>query len=291
MPVFDQHYKAYEGTPWRRFRWLIILEHELRTLAGFRIFKILCLLAAFNVLLRFLQILGTDIIAQDPNHILTPIIKQIHFMKVDVYLFKEFIQLQIPITFITILYAGSSMICNDIRYYLVDVYFSKPITWKDYVIGKVGSLFTIGMCFTFVPVFLLLTVHNLFLPGWENLAQSWTWLWMSFLYTVVISMSLATTVLAASALVNSPGFAAISIFMIAMANSAMAGILAVMLRERDYLILAYPSVLTTIGEQIFQRRHGMYQLHWGYSLAMVILVCGVSLIIISTKIRRVGNTS
>ncbi len=291
MPVFDQHYKTYKGTPWRRFRWLIIMEHELRALTSFRIFKILVLLAGFNVLLRFLQILATDIIAQDPNHLLTPIIKQIHFMRVDVYLFKEFIQLQIPITFITILYAGSGMICNDIRYNLVDVYFSKPITWKDYVIGKVGSLFTIGMCFTFVPVFLLLTLHNFFLPGMENLIQSLEWLLQSALYCTAISLSLASVTLAASSLVNSPGFAAITIFMVTMADTAMAGIIAVLLRERNFLILAYGSVLTTIGELIFQTRHGQYNLHWGYSLAMVVLVCGTSLLIVSWKIRRVGNTS
>ena len=183
------------------------------------------------------------------------------------------------------------MICNDIRYYLVDVYFSKPITWKDYVIGKVGSLFIIGMCFTFVPVFLLLTMHNFFLPSMDNLMQSLEWLWQSFLYSSLIALSFSCVTLAASALVNSPGFAAISIFMITMADTAMAGILATMLRDRSYLILAYGSVLTTIGERIFQTRHGQYDLHWSYSMAMVVLVCGVSLAIISFKIRRVGNTS
>lgn len=286
MPVFEQTYRNYEGQFRQRFRWWIVLEQELRVLTGAKVFLLLVLLASLHFLFRLLQVVAVDVIMQDPNHVLTPFLRQMDFIMIRKDTFFDFVRLQAPILFITMLYAGAGMICNDFRNNLMEVYFSKPLTWWDYVIGKVLTLFLVGMGMTAVPGLILLVMHNMLLPSPELFAETWWWSLSILGFSAVLVLSTALGVLASSALLQSHGYAAIAIFMIVVANSTMSLVLSELLRNMRYLIISYPVALNRLGQSFFQFERPMFNLPWHWPVIYVTFVLLGCLLIIARKVRR-----
>jgi len=129
VPIYEQTYRHYEGEVKRRFRWVIVVEQELRVLVKTKVFLLLMMVALLHSILRLLQVVAYDVVIQDPNNPLTPLLRQVQGLVVNERMFFDFIRIQTPIVFIICLYAGSGMICSDFRNNLMEVYFSKPIRW------------------------------------------------------------------------------------------------------------------------------------------------------------------
>ena len=286
MPVYEHNYRNYEGGLRHQFRWWIVVEQEFRVLSRSRIFKFLVLLAGLHVIFRVLQVVGYDVIVQDPNHPMAPLLKNVEVIVVNARMFFEFVRLQTPLMFITLLYAGSGMICNDIRNNLMEIYFSKPLRWYDYVLGKVLALILLGLALTALPVALVLLQHNLLLPSMQTLNDSLFWGGAAIGFSLVVVIPTALCILACSALMPGQNYAAITVFMLLIANSTMAGLLAGALRERNYLVLSFPMALDRLGQSLFQETRLLFDLRWEWSLAYVGLTCLVALFIIMWRARR-----
>jgi len=286
MPIYEQSYREYDGELRHKYRWVIIIQQELRVLIKSKFFLMMMLFAMLHVILRLLQVTAYDVIAQDPNSPLALAFSQIADFAVDNLLFFDFIRIQSPVVFLVVLFAGSGMICNDFNNNLVDVYFAKPITWRDYAIGKIGTLVLIGLVLTAVPGIILVGVHNMLLPGLETVKESWVWIPAILGFSLVIILPCVTAVLASSALIKSKNFAAISIFMLLMANSAFGATLAGVLRNPNYFVWAFPLTINRLGQVMFKDTRLIFQTHWMWSLAIVAVVTGVSTLIVCMKIRR-----
>ncbi len=130
MPVYRRTYRNFEGDYRRSFRWMLVFAQEWRVLLKFKIFLVLMLVAQLHTLLRLLQIVAYDVIMQDPNNVLTPLLSQVQIIVVNQRMFYDYVQLQAPMVLLITLYAGAGMICNDVRNNLLEVYFSKPISWR-----------------------------------------------------------------------------------------------------------------------------------------------------------------
>lgn len=286
MPVYEQTYRNYEGGLRHQFRWWIVVEQEFRVLSRSRIFKFLVLLAGLHVIFRVLQVVGYDVIVQDPNHPMAPLLKQVEVIVVNARMFFEFVRLQTPLMFITLLYAGSGMICNDIRNNLMEIYFSKPLRWYDYVLGKVLALILLGLSLTALPVILVLVQHNLLLPGAQTLSDSLFWGGAAMGYSLAVVIPTALCILACSAVMPGQNYAAITVFMLLIANSTMAGLLAGALRDRDYLVLSFPLALDRLGQELFQETRLLFELRWEWPLLYVGATCLLALAIIMWRARR-----
>ena len=83
MPVFEQSYRHYEGGLRHKFRWWIVVEQEFRVLAKSRVFKGLVLLAGLHYIVRVLQVVGYDVIVQDPNHPMAALLSQVEGLVVN----------------------------------------------------------------------------------------------------------------------------------------------------------------------------------------------------------------
>lgn len=286
MPIYSNTYRQYDGKPRRWFRWLVVVEQELKTLAKFRIFKALFLLAFLHIIVRMLQIIAYDVLAQDPNNPLQLLLSNLDVIEINARTFFSFLYLQTSLLFILLLYSGAGMICNDVRNNLMEVYFSKPLTWKDYVIGKVLSLVILGLSITAIPGVLLVLFHNLLLPGMETLQNSWWWPLSITGYSLVIILPTALCILACSALLPSQNYATITIVMALVANTSLAGLLAGLLRERDYLAVSFPLSLRRVGEFLFNESRILFSLSWYWCLLYIVVVSLCALAIVLRKVRR-----
>ena len=178
------------------------------------------------------------------------------------------------------------MICNDVRYNLVDVYFSKPITWRDYAIGKTLALVIVGLSLTAIPAILLLLLHNLYMPGLTTIKTTYWWglSTIGFSLAVVVPASLA--VLASSALLMSQRFAGIAVFMLLFGDLVVATMLAQMLHDPNFLILAFPVAINHVGQHLFLQRRLFFSLPWHWSLLFIVAVCLAALFIVGRKAKR-----
>lgn len=286
MPVYARTYRHYDGE-FRRFaRWMLVVEQELRILAKSKIFQMLCLGAALHTLLRLLQIVSYDVIMQDPNHPAAAVLQQVEVIVVKESTFLDFLGIQAPLVLLTCLFAGSGMICNDFRNNLMEVYFSKPITWRDYALGKIMTLVLIGLAFTAAPGIFLVVVHNMLAPGWDTLSTTIWWPLEILAFSLLIVVPAALGVLACSALLQSQNYAAIAVFMIVVANSALGALLAGFLRDPNYLIVSFPVALSRVGQAIFHQQHLLFTLHWGWALFYILAVCLIALYIVFRRVRR-----
>lgn len=286
MPVYSHTYRSYEGSVRLSFRWIIVMRQELRVLAKSRIFLLLVLLALLHFLFRLLQVVAYDVIMQDPNNTLTPFLRNIQALVVDAGAMFDFIRIQAPLVLITCLYAGSGMICNDFKNNLMEVYFSKPLTWLDYVLGKLGALIVLGLSITALPGVVLVVLHNLLLPGIATIQLSYWWPVSIVAFSLVVVVPCALGVLASSALFRGQNYAAIAVFMVLIANSGLGALLTQLVRSGKYLILSMPVAVNRIGEQCFGNPRPALQLSFLWS---AILLSSVSLLcawIVFRKVRR-----
>ena len=286
MPIYTKSYRRYDGQPRRHFRWLVIVEQELKTLAKFRVFKGLILVACLHIILRLLQIVAYDVLAQDPNHPLQIVFANLDIAYIGPATFFSFLYLQTTITFIILLYAGAGMICNDFKNNLMEIYFSKPLTWLDYSLGKTMTLVALGLSITALPGVLLVVLHNLLLPGMDTLTASWWWPLSIIAYSLLIVVPAALCILACSSLLPSQNYAAIAVIMALVANSSLGGLLAGMLRQRNYFAVSFPLALRRIGETVFQDNRVLFTLSWYWCFLYMIVVCLVALAIVLRKVRH-----
>ena len=286
MPIYTQTYRRYDGQPRRHFRWLVVIEQEMKTLAKFRVFKILVLLACLHIILRLLQIVAYDVLAQDPNNPLQLVFANLDIAYIDPSTFFSFLYLQTTILFIIMLYSGAGMICNDFKNNLMEVYFSKPLTWMDYCLGKILTLVLLGLALTAVPGIILVGLHNLLLPSMETLNASWWWPLAITAYSFVIIIPMTLGVLACSSLLPSQNYAAITVIMTLVANSSLGVLFASMLKQRDYMAISFPLAMRRIGETVFGDKRILFSLAWYWCLLYVAVVCLIALVIILRKVRR-----
>ena len=286
MPLYRKTYRSFEGGLRRHFRWAIVCEQELRGLVRSRVFIALFLLAMLHVLLRFFQIVCYDVVIQNPNNPLTVYLASLQALVVDQQAFYDFVRIQSPLVFVICLYAGMGMISNDFRNNLMQVYFSKPIHWYDYVLGKFFTLLLIGLGLTAFPGSVLVVFHNILAPGIETLSASYWWPLSIISFSLVIVVPCSLFILAGSALMRSQNFAAVSVLMLLVADSAMAAVLAGSLHRPELFLLSFPFSLNHLGESIFLHPRHLYNAGLAWPIVFFLLVCALSGLAVFLRVRR-----
>ncbi len=289
MPVYDKGYRSFDGEVRRQFRWWTIVQQEWRIIRKRRIYWVLMIPPIFLSLLFAAYIYFIDIIGTNQNHPWAEAVNEFPLARVDNNLFFTFITYQSSFVFILTILSGAGLIANDFRYNLVDIYFSKPLSWLDYVLGKVMTLVLIGLGITLLPSLIFMLLHILFAPSWQTIKEMSLLVAPTAGFSLCIAMPSALAVLASSAFFNSPRFASITVFMLLMVNSGFGLILPELLRERSLHVIAFPVAVTRIGEAIFQRANlqtADVSINW--SITFWVTVCLVAALIVCRKVRRAG---
>jgi ABC-type transport system involved in multi-copper enzyme maturation permease subunit len=284
MPIYHQTYRSFDGTVRASGRWWAIVKHEFRVLAKSRPFLLMFLMGYPQVLLRVLQIVAVDTLASNKNNQITQMVQSVMSLKITGSMFFDFIRLQAPIVFLATILAGAGMICDDLRHNLMDVYFSKAITWRDYVFGKLMTLIIIGMIFTAIPAIFLLLLHNLLAPSMQTLSETWWLAGPILVFSTVLVVPCALGVLASSALFSSERYSAIGVFMVLFADLLIGKSLDK--ANPELLLLAFPLALNRIGEVLFSVRRPMVDISWEGSIVFTVLVCLAAFWAICRKVKR-----
>jgi len=290
MPIYEHTYRPYDApeAP-RRHRWWPIICQEVRVLLSKRTFVALVILGSLLFAMRIMQIVAMTRLSSNPNSPMYQIymmIKSIEYLRLGPSLFFDFIRMQAPVVFVASLFAGAGMICDDVRYNLLPIYFSKPLSWRDYVMGKAATLVLIGLALTAAPALILLILTLALDPTYETLVELY---WMPLpivTFSLAVVLPCALGVLASSALFNSQRYAAIALFMVLFANLTLGQVLPEVLHKPGLGVIAFPLAVNRVGEAVFRDSKPAFRISWQVSLVFVLLVCAVTWYIIRRRARR-----
>lgn len=286
MPVYNQTYRSYDGEVRRRFRWAVVVSHELGLATGSRLMRYLLIVASFHVFLRILFVVMFDSMASDPRSPIGLAVRNATFFNVDNRMFFDFLRYQGGLVFMILLVAGAGLIANDKRHNLLEIYFAKPLTWWDYILGKLGALLALGLGLTLAPALLLIVLHIILTPGAESLKDGAWWALRSLGFSLAIVVPMALGILACSATVRGERQAGLAATLLLFIDWFFATMLSSMLHNRDILVLSLPTAIRRLGEILFQQRRPVMDLPWTVAILAVGIVCVVALAIVVRVARR-----
>ena len=207
MPIHETSYLSWEGSTLEKPRtWLVIARTGIR-LVWKKVMAGILFAAAIPFLVRTVQIyLASQIPDEGDLAVLGSVIK------VDETLFMNFMRDQLFILFIILAYCGAGLIANDRKHKALSLYFSRPVGFWDYVIGKFLIIFFYGSIVTIVPA-LMLFVVQLLVTKEPGFFADYYWVPLSIIgQGVVILVVLGGFMLALSAWARGSRSAIVSFF-------------------------------------------------------------------------------
>jgi ABC-2 type transport system permease protein len=170
MPVFDQGYRRYEGKRISRlFRWWPISIGCLRAVPK-KGFVVVLIAAAVPLVIQMVLAYaigqlerGLPPIIHIPGGFLGGFDDRLFFTLISHEVFWAVLMAMI---------IGAGQIAEDVRTGAMQIYFSKPITHLDYVLGKMGTVVLATSLVTLVPAAILFLGVMAFAPDFSFLEES-----------------------------------------------------------------------------------------------------------------------
>ena len=277
MPVYDQGYRRYEARgPLRQARFWPITREALRLVLSKRVFLGLLAAAFIPFVVRVVQIY---IVLSNPQ--------ANQMFPIDGRLFGEFLSQQIGLTIILTIFGASGLVANDLRTGAILAYLSRPLTRRDYVIGKLLVPLSLCLAVTLVPGLLLystgLALGPEFYAKWEL-----AWIGPAIVaYAVAISLVVSLLSLAISALSRSARVAGLALFGIVIGLEPVRLMLQHGLGKRYAMLLSVQTDLRALGVPLFGLVDRQVTLDWGWAALVLALLCLGCLAILRSRVRAV----
>jgi ABC-2 type transport system permease protein len=277
MPIYEQAYRKYEARqPLRAVRFWPITREALRLILAKRAFLGLLIGAWLPFLFRVGQIwLFTQF--PDTGRILP----------VDGRLFGEFLNQQVGLTIILSVFGGAGLIANDLRTGAILVYLSRPLTRRDYVLGKLGVLMALNLSITLVPGLMLYLIALALAPG--QFAK-WELLWIApaiVLHALLIALSVSLLVLAVSALSRSARVAGLCFVGLYIGLGLVSTVLVHIADRPEAHVLSLQDDLGMIGNLLFGIAQRGAPIPAAYPPIVLVLVALGCLAVLRSRVRAV----
>lgn len=278
MPIYEQTYRRYEARePLRRTRFWPITREGLRLIYSKRAFIFLTLLCLLPVVVSVIQVF---IVTRFPD--------AGRLLTVDATLFGNFLNGQIGSAMILAIFGGAGLVANDLRTGAILAYLSRPLTRRDYVLGKLGIVMALTLTVTLVAALFLYVVSVALAP---ERFLTWQLAWVApaiVLHGFVISLVLSLLILAVSALSRSARIAGLACFGLIVALEIANGIVRNIYDSRWATVLSLTADLRALGVALFGVGARRFEgLPWPLAAGALVLVVAVSLWILRSRVRAV----
>ena len=217
MAVYKRTYKVYQGarTPvWSRFA--VLTRYSLSTLFDSKFFTAYALFC----LLPFLGGIAQIYLAHSQTAQLLLGMRFSSVLRVNNNWFATVLNIQAGFGFILVAWAAPGMITRDFANQALQLYFSRPLSRTEYILGKISVLAVLLSCITWIPLLLLFCLEAQMEGhgwGWSNFylvgsifVSSWLWIAVISLLALALSVSvkwrIAATGLIIAVFFLLPGF-------------------------------------------------------------------------------------
>jgi len=281
VPIYEQTYRRYEARePLRAVRFWPITREALRIILARRAFLALLAGSWIPFIVRVVQI-----------YVVTRFPEAGRILPVDGRLFGEFLNQQIVFTLLLSIFGGAGLIANDLRTGAILVYLSRPLTRRDYVLGKLGVLLALNLSVTLVPGLLLYALALALAP---ELFLKWSLAWIGpavVLHSAVVSLSVGLLSLAVSSLSRSARVAGLGFAGLFLGLEVVRGILAQGFGLRPVALLSLRADLRALGAALFGVAERGPSLPWSWPAAVLLAVSLLCLVILRSRVRAVEIVS
>lgn len=209
MAVYEHKYKQYSGevTPrWSRF--LIIPRHSYRNIFQSKLF-----IAAFVACFIY-PLLASILIYLHHNAEALAVLEVAvrRLVPIDTEFFLTLVVWQGMAAFFITLLIGPPLVSRDVTNNGLPLYFCRPFSRAEYVLGKMSVLLILLSLITWIPI-LLLFLFQSYLEGWSWFTQniriagatfvgSWIWILLLALLSLAISSWVKWRIAASAALIG-----------------------------------------------------------------------------------------
>lgn len=280
MPIYDLGYRHWSGE-WTShpYRWWVITRQGINLLVHKRRFMALMALSAIPFMVRAVML-----------YLSSSLGRSLPLLQINGKFFEEFLSQQMFFTFIIAIYAGAGLVSNDLKANALQIYLSKPITRRDYVIGKLGVLVFFLSLPTLVPALLLYLLAILFGTNLTYFRDN-LWVLASIVaYSLAIVFTYALVMLALSSLSKSSRFAGINFAAVFFFSQILYGILSQILRTTWVAWVSLGNNLTQIGDLLFSSTAHYRCPTWLSAVVLAVLLTG-STWIVHNRVKAVEVVS
>ncbi len=277
MPIYDQGYRRYEArAPLHQLRFWPIMREALRLVLSKRAFLGLLAVSFIPFLVRVGQI-----------YIVTRFPEAERVLPVDGRLFGNFLNQQIGFTIRLSIFGASGLIANDLRTGAILVYLSRPLTRRDYVLGKLGVPLALNLAVTLVPALALYGVALTLAPD-QFLQWELAWIGPAIVaHSLIISLFVSLLSLAVSALSRSARVAGLGFFGLIFGLEMVRLVLQHGFGRREAMLVSLQADLRSLGVALFGLADTELAMHWAAPAALLLVVGLACLAILRSRVRAV----
>ena len=248
MPIHTQDYRHWDGTlqPKNYKRWWTIAKAELKLLAQRKIVRLIVAIPpVIYILVHAILIYMFNYLDGTP----------FPFDEIDEGFFQKFLFRTHPfpsvfLLALVVVFGGSGLISNDLKYNALSLYLSKPISWVDYLIGKFIAIGVLLASMTLVPGLLLFLEHAL-LSDFSFFLENFWLIFSIIIYSLVVTTVTSLLMLTFSSLTKNLRFATIGFCAVWFGLPVIQFLLEQVLRTSTVAIVSVWVNLELFGEVLF----------------------------------------
>ena len=276
MPIYEETYRAWHGQLAARPRtWWIIARTGSR-LRWKRAMILVLLLAALPFLVRGAQIYVAMRLGDSPE-----LAEMVQELQIDAGFFADFLRGQAFFLVLVLILAGAGLIASDRKFGALAVYFSKPVRFWDYVLGKFLIVAFYGSLITLLPC-LLLFLMRVLLAQDAAFLQEYYWIPFSIIGQVALSLlTLGGVILVLSSTTGGSRSAAVLFFAVLTVPDLLRQILPSI---SGLGLVSLPAVLRQTSALLFGLERPFDFSAW-LGLGVLMGVAGLSLAVLKIRVR------
>jgi ABC-type transport system involved in multi-copper enzyme maturation permease subunit len=176
--------------------------------------------------------------------------------------------------------AGAGLIADDLKSNSLQLYFSRPIRKRDYLLGKMSTLAFFLLLYTLVPGALFILLKFIF-AGSFKLVGSYPWIPLAVLLdSIFITFFFTSYTLLISSLSRNRRYTAILLFLVYIFSDVFFGIFYGIFRKPGFCLLSIKVNLQQVAAALFRAKPA-FNVPWIYSfliLAGIALACAAVLV-------------
>jgi len=277
MPVYEQGYRSHQArAALHQVRFWPIVREGLRLLMARRALMILGMLAWVPFVVRVGAVYA---VTRFPD--------LARLMPLDGRLFGEFLNQQLGFLLLLVVFSGAGLIADDLRTGAIIVYLSRPLTRRDYVLGKLGILLSVGLAVTLAPA-LLLYGASVGLAPESFLEARLVWIVPAVLvHSLAMCLVLGLLMLALSSLSRSARVGGLSLVAIVLGLQLISFILQAAFDLPGAALLSLVYDLLVVDQALFGIAEHPGLLGWPGAAAVLAATAALSLLVIRRCVRAV----
>lgn len=287
MAVYRRTYKIYQGalTPsWSRFA--VLTRYSLSTMFDSKLFTVYTLVCLIPILAGIAQIYVTH--SQTAQFLLNAHFGG-HNFENNVW-FELMLRIQTGLGFIMVAWAAPGLISRDFSNQALQLYFSRPLSRTEYILGKISVLAIVLSCITWIPLLLLFGVEaqvegngwgwNNFYLVWSIIVSGWLWIAVVSLLALAICVSVKWRIAATGLIIGIyfllAGFGVAFNTVLGTHWGSLMNLPMVLFRVRAELFRLSPKILR-LGQ--------IDEIPLGAAWAMILITCVVSLMLFKWRLK------